>query len=177
MANLQERMIRAAKLDVELYREVAADSTATGQATAIVAISGIAAGLGSMEGVAGVVWVGKIAILGLAGWYALAYLVYFVGVKFVPEPRTDATPQQLLRAIGFASTPGVLRILVAVPELGPLAFSVAQIWMLVALVIAVRQALKYDSTWRAIGVCVLSSLLQGMLLLSIAPLFFDLPES
>ena len=64
MADLQQRMIRAAKLDIELFREVASDTTATGQAAAVVVISGIAAGLGSMEAVGGFVGVGKITILG-----------------------------------------------------------------------------------------------------------------
>ena len=34
----------------------------------------------------------------------------------------------------------------------------AGVWMLVAMVIAVRQALDYQSTWRAIGVVVIGFL-------------------
>ena len=43
----------------------------------------------------------------------------------------------------------------AVPVVGLIIFLVVSIWMLVAMVVAVRQALDYTSTWRAIGVVVL----------------------
>jgi hypothetical protein len=62
---------------------------------------------------------------------------------------------ELLRTTGFSSSPGVLRVLGVVPGLGSLVFFVAAVWMLVAMVIAVRQALDYKSTARAVGVCVL----------------------
>ena len=42
------------------------------------------------------------------------------------------------------------------------------IWMLVAMVIAVRQALDYESTWRAVGVCLIGWIVQ----IAIFALFF-----
>jgi len=47
-------------------------------------------------------------------------------------------------------------VLGVVPVVGGIIFLVASVWMLVAMVIAVRQALDYTSTWRAIGVVLLS---------------------
>ena len=41
------------------------------------------------------------------------------------------------------------------------------IWMLVAMVIAVRQALDYESTWRAIGVVVIGFLVQAFVLIMV----------
>ena len=41
-----------------------------------------------------------------------------------------------------------------IPVLGPIVFGIASIWQLVAMVIAIRQALDYTSTWRAVGVAV-----------------------
>ena len=38
-------------------------------------------------------------------------------------------------------------------------FLVASIWQLVTMVIAVRQALDYQSTWRAVGVVVIGFLI------------------
>ncbi len=174
MAQLQERMIRAAKLDVTLYEEVEADPEATGQAAAVVAISAVAAGLGTVQ-IAGFNGILASTIGAFAGWYVWAYLAYLIGAKFVPEPRTNTTPQQLLRTIGFASAPGVIRILFIVPGIGPLVLVVAGIWMLVAMVIAVRQALNYESTTRAVGVCVLSWLLQGLILLTLVSPFLEIP--
>ena len=62
---------------------------------------------------------------------------------------------ELLRTIGFASSPGVIRVIGFIPFLGTIVSFVAGIWMLVAMIIAVRQALDYKSTWRAIAVCVI----------------------
>ena len=45
MANFQDRIIRAAKLDVHLYEEVEADKGAMGQAMAVVILSSIAGGI------------------------------------------------------------------------------------------------------------------------------------
>ena len=49
MPKLTERMIRAAKLDVNLYEEVEADKAAMGQAMGVVVLSSLAAGIGSIS--------------------------------------------------------------------------------------------------------------------------------
>ncbi len=76
-----------------------------------------------------------------------------IGTKLLPEPQTHADIGQLLRTTGFSSSPGLIRVLGIIPGLHGLVFSVASIWMLVARVIAVRQALDYNGTLRALGVC------------------------
>ena len=45
------------------------------------------------------------------------------------------------------------------------------IWMLVAMVVAVRQALDYESTWRAIGVVVIGFLVQAIVLIMLLRIF------
>lgn len=154
MAQLTDRMIRAAKLDVSLYEEVEADRGAIRQAMDVVVLSSIAAGLGNLTrgGLSGIV-IGAIAAL--IGWFIWAWLTYVIGTKLLPEPQTRADLGQLLRTIGFASSPGLIRILGIIPGLHGLVFLAASIWMLVATVIAVRQALDYQSTLRAVGVCVI----------------------
>ncbi len=82
----------------------------------------------------------------------------------LPEPQTRADHGELLRTIGFSSAPGLIRVLGIIPGLADLVFSVAGVWMLVAMVIAVRQALDYKSTWRAIGVCVVGWTIQAVIL-------------
>ena len=139
MANFQERIIRAAKLDVNLYEEVEADKTAMGQAMGVVVLSSIAAGIGTIaRGGLGGIFMGTIAAL--IGWYVWAYLTYFIGTKWLPEPQTRADLGELLRTIGFSSSPGLIRVLGIIPGVGGLVFLGASIWMLVAMVIAVRQA-------------------------------------
>jgi hypothetical protein len=163
MASFQERMIRAAKLDVHLYEEVEADKEATGQAMAVVFLSSVAAGVGTITtGGFGAILIGTIG--SLVGWFVWAYLTYLIGTRLLPEPQTSADVGELLRTIGFSSSPGLIRVLGIVPMLGGLVFLIASIWMLIAMVIAVRQALDYQSTGRAVGVCIIGWVIQFVIL-------------
>lgn len=159
-----DRMIRAAKLDVHLYEEVEADKDSLRQAMGVVVLSSAAAGVGSIGTVGlGGILIGTLA--SLAGWYIWAWLTFFIGTKFLAEPQTEADLGQLLRTTGFSSSPGLIRILGIIPGLGTIVFAVASIWMLVAMVIAVRQALDYTSTFRAVGVCAIGWIIQTLILL------------
>ena len=152
MDDVISRMIRAAKLDVSLYEEVEADSSTFGQAMLVVVLASLAAGIGQIfrTGISGLVF-GTISAL--AGWYIWAYITYFIGTRLLPEPQTEADHGQLLRTIGFSSSPGLLRIFGIIPLLGGVIVAISSIWMLVAMIIAVRQALDFRSTGRAVGVC------------------------
>jgi len=163
MASFTDRIIRAAKLDVNVYEEVEADRGALGQAMGVVVLSSIAAGIGSFEraGVGGII-TGTIAAL--IAWYVWAYITYFVGTRFLPEQQTQADHGELLRTIGFSSSPGLIRVLGIIPGLAGVVFFVASVWMLIAMVIAVRQALDYQSTLRAVGVCVIGWVVQILIL-------------
>ena len=166
------RIIRACKLDVNLYEEVEADKSATFQAAGVVVLSSLAAGVGTLSlGTSNFLMA---PLLSLVSWFVWAYVVYFIGVKFFPEPTTEADHGQLLRAIGFSSAPGLIRVFGIFPNLMNIAFIVAAIWMLVAMVIAVRQALDYKSTWRAVGVVVTSFLVQSVVSFMMLKLFLIL---
>ncbi|MFZ3116134.1 MAG: hypothetical protein WA133_10720 [Syntrophales bacterium] len=158
-----DRMIRAAKLDVNLYEEVEADASLTGQAMGVVILSSIAAGIGAMSkgGLAGIIWG---TVFALAGWYVWAYLTYLIGTKLLPEPQTSSNTAELLRTTGFSSSPGFIRILGIIPGVTGFVYLASLLWMLVAMVIAVRQALDYTSTLRAIGVCLIGWIVQAVLI-------------
>ena len=163
MASFQERIIRAAKLDVNLYEEVEADKGAMGQAMGVVVLASIAGGIGTTARVGlGGILIGT--IVALIAWYVWAFLTYLIGTKLLPEPQTKADVGELLRTIGFSSSPGLIRILGIIPFLRGLVFLVAAVWMLVAMVIAVRQALDYQSTLRAVGVCIIGWIIQALLM-------------
>ena len=159
MASLVGRMIRAAKLDVGLYEEVEADTGATRQAMLVVVLSSVAAGIGSVGG-AGLKGLLLGALSALAAWYIWAFLTYFIGTRLLPESQTEADVGQLLRTTGFSSSPGLLRILGILPGLTGIVFLGCAVWMLVAMVIAVRQALDYHGTGRAIAVCLIGWVVQ-----------------
>ena len=154
MTNFINRIIRAARLDVGLYEEVEADKSSLGQAMSVVVLSSIAAGIGNTSK-AGLFGMLMMVVVALVGWYIWAYLTYFIGTKLLPEPQTKADHGELLRTIGFSSSPGLIRVLGIIPGMQSIVFPIAAIWMLVAMIIAVRQALDYNSTLRAIGVCVI----------------------
>ncbi|MBI2361050.1 MAG: YIP1 family protein [Deltaproteobacteria bacterium] len=163
MAGFTDRLLRAAKLDVTVYEEVEADKEAISQAMGVVVLSSVAAGIGTGLA-AGFVSIIAGVIVSLLAWYVWAYLTYIIGTKVLPEPRTHADIGQLLRSTGFSSSPGLIRIVGVFPGLTDLAFLVAGIWMLIAMVVAVRQALDYTSTLRAVGVCLIGWVVQSIIL-------------
>jgi hypothetical protein len=152
MSSFMDRVVGAARLDVRIYEEVEADGNATGQAVAVVLLSSVAAGIGEGLGV-GLFSLMLGAAGSLIGWVIWAALTSFIGTKLLPEPQTDADFGQLFRTLGFSASPGILRVFVLVPVVGWVLEAIVGIWMLIAMVIAVRQALDYKSTWRAVGVC------------------------
>jgi hypothetical protein len=156
MSTWTQRVIGAAKLDVATYEEVEADRNATGQAMLVVVLSALAAGIGALgqpgQGPL------KMAFTSLVAWFVWAFLTWLVGTKILPGPDTKADLGELLRTIGFASSPGILRVLTGLPGIGKLIGALVAIWMLVAMVIAVRQALDYRGTGRAIAVCLIGFL-------------------
>lgn len=167
---LPSRMLRAARLDKTLYEEVEREPGALAPATVVVVLSAVAAGIGALgRGGPGVILFTTIAAL--VSWYTWALLTFLIGTRWLPEPQTEADLGQLLRTIGFSSAPGVIRVFGIIPGLaGPL-YVVAGIWMLVAMVVAVRQALDYQSTGRAVGVCVIGWLVQMAVLWFLLALF------
>jgi hypothetical protein len=151
MTSFARRVLGAALLDTGVYEEVEADDRAIGQAVAIVLLASVAGGVGlggpnPQRLVAGVIGA-------LVGWMAWASLTYLIGTHLLPEPRTRADVGQLLRTIAFASAPGLLRVFGVLPLLGVWIYAIASIWMLVAMVVAVRQALDYTGMGRAVGAC------------------------
>ena len=155
--SFSERMVRAAKLDRAVYEELEQDRTATGQAAAVVVLVAVTTGIGLGAGFRGLL-LGLVA--GLLAWAFWAALIYWIGAKLLPEPQTRADWGELARTLAFASSPGALRILGVVPVLGEIVFAVTGIWMLVATVIAVRQALDYRSLPRAVAVCLIGLVAQ-----------------
>src|SRR5215213_388237 len=151
---LFERMMRAARLDSNLFEEVEADLNATSQAATVVGIVALCSGLGSaislamagQTGTAVLAFIGGI-VMSFVGWIAWSYITYWIGTSMF---KGQATPGELLRTIGFAQTPGVLSILSFIPILGGIVGLVVFVWMIVAGVIALRQALDISTGQAAI---------------------------
>lgn len=149
---LPRRMLRAALLDADAYEEVEADRSATVQAFVVVVLSAAAAGVGGIEnhGALGVLWHTLSRVL---LWGVWAWVTCVIGTRLLPTAETRSDWGELLRTIGFSSAPGVLHVFGLIEPITFAVFTVCGIWTLVAMVVAVRQALDYTSTWRAIAVC------------------------
>lgn len=166
MANYLRRLVGALALDPMAYEDVEADRSATLAAALTVVLSSFAAAIGAQ----GFGW--KLSNLPpftaviLVAWAAWALLTFEVGARILPGRRTHADVGELLRTIGFAAAPGLLLVFGALPGLTVPLFAAVPLWMLVAMVMAVRQALDYTSTARAVAVCLFGWLLALALILT-----------
>ena len=155
------RIVRAAMLDVSIYNEVEHDSSATGQAAGVVmmvAVASLIGGTGPAEsgplgGIVGAV----------AGWLIWAGVTYLVGDKLLGG---TASWGELLRTLGFAQSPGILFVAAALPIVGGMIEGIVGIWILVAVIVAIREALDVST-----GKAVLTALL-GWLCLALLALLF-----
>ena len=154
MTTFLQRMTGAALMDPAIYEEVEADRSATVQAMGVVALSSLAAGVGALgPASARVTTLAGISLLAFAVWGIWALLTLQIGARIFPAPRTQADIGQLLRTIGFATAPGILRVAGVIPGTTAVVFVITAVWMLMAMIVAVRQALDYTSTTRAFAVC------------------------
>ena len=139
--SIVSRMIGAAMLNTATYEEVEADTTATGQAAVVVVLVAICSAIG-------LIWMGGMRaiiagpIRALISWVVWSGVTYLVGTRLF---HGTATWGELLRTIGFAQSPGVFMLVGLIPVIGWLAFPIVAIWQLVAGVIAIRQALDFDT--------------------------------
>ena len=158
MADLTGRMIGAMKADVKTLNEIEADPNAFTQAVIVIVIAGVASLIGNIfrGGISG----GIVGLVGsLLGYFLFAFLVFLIGTKVMPEPTTKSDFNETFRTVGFAASPGVLNVLAIIPFLGPLISLLIAIWSLVIGVIAVREALDYTNTGRAIIVCLIAGVI------------------
>jgi hypothetical protein len=162
-----KRVFGAMRMDAATYEAIEADPGALRQAVLVVLGFGAAAGIGltASRPTAGSV---AIAAAGaLAGWLSWAALVYQLGVRVFPEPRTQSSVAEVARTIGFSAAPGLLLVLLAVPVGRPAIFALVAIWMLAAMVVAVRQALDFTHLSRAIAVCLAGWIVTAVLALAL----------
>ena len=150
---LPRRMWRAAMLEADFYEEVEAEKRSIGQAAVVVALACAAGASGSwLAGVpAGRIVVDVVEPLVL--WVGGSIFSYMVGATFFRGPETETDFLEVLRTTGFAFAPGLLRFFAFVPPADVAGFLIAflgDVWVLVAAIVAVRQALDFTTT-RAIG--------------------------
>ena len=169
MAMFMHRVFGAMMLDATVFEDVESSAGATWQATAVVVLSSLAAGIGigglydrrpSTFAIA--------SVLALAIWIAWATLTLQIGTRVLPERATHADLGELMRTVGFAASPGLFQIFAVFPRMTLPVIVVTSVWMFAAMVVAVQRALDYRSVTRAIGVCLLGAALVFSLALVMA---------
>ncbi len=148
-----DRMIGAATLDVATFEEVEHDESATAQAAGVIALVAAAqAGAAFGAGPIGMARAAGSQLIGVGLWCAITY---FIGTRLFGG---QATVGEVFRTVGFALSPQILVLLALLPLIGGLigfALSpILAIWVLIAVVIGVRQALDVST-----GKAVMASLL------------------
>ncbi|MDA8175383.1 MAG: YIP1 family protein [Nitrospiraceae bacterium] len=159
MPVILNRALRAAALDPYVYDELSPRGQAMGQAVAIIILSGVAAGIGDARsgGIAAFL-IGTVAAL--AGWFLWTLVAYFAGTRMFPGRRTTSGYVRMLTFAGFASAPGLIRVLELLPGLRAPVFLAAAVWMIAATIIGIKQSLRYSSTLKAAGICITAWLVQ-----------------
>jgi hypothetical protein len=166
-----QRLLGAAALDSAIYEEVEADPNATGQAMLVVLLSSAAMGIGAGGLGAGTAAFAVFGVIALVTWAAWALLMFELGARLLPGRKTRSDPYELLRTVGFAATPGFAAALGSVPDVAIPVLVLSWLWMIAAMVVAVRQALDYESTGRALVVVVLGWVLAMAMALVLGVLF------
>lgn len=168
------RIIGAAALNPDVYEDVEADPKATAQAVGVIALASLAAGFGANGWNAAprpiLTFSAVAGVLGLLAWASWALVTFEIGGRLLPTPQTRVDVPELLRTIGFSAAPALF-LVVAAFGATTLVFAITSVWMLATMVMAVRQALDYESTMRALAVCGLGWLLTAVFIIGIG-LFF-----
>lgn len=165
MSDFGRRLLGAASLDPAIYEEVEHDTGATGQALAVVLLSGIGAAIGFVGVHPAALLAGM--IVAVAGWAVWAVLCLVIGRQLLPEPQTSTNAGELLRVLGFASVPGIVQALGIFAPFRTPVLVMTQVWMILAMIVGVRQALDYTGTPRAVAVVVLGWLAQVAAMLAL----------
>lgn len=170
MSTLASRLVGSARFDIRSYEEVEADRHANTQAVGIVLLSSLAAAAGT--GIRDAWSTAALLLFVIASWILWVLLTLFIGTRLLPKRETRADFGQILRTTGFSSTPGILRIFGLVPGIGWLIFLGSTVWMLFTFVVAIRQALDFESTGRALAVSLLGWIIHGILFLGFVGIAF-----
>ena len=164
MLRFLQRILGAAVLLPSVYEEVEADRKALPQALIVVALSSLATGVLYLPNAGALGLLAGLAA-SLVGWLCWSWLAYHIGVRWLAAKQTEATWGELLRTTGFAAAPGIVRFAGIVATDPFPVMLLTTVWMLVAFVIAVRQALDFEQTWRAVVVCGLGWIIYGGILI------------
>ena len=127
-----------------------------------------------LDGVAGAVAANTIVktSIGISGltailtWLVWAIFIYVIGVKIFPEKESKVPFKQVLRAVGYAHAPGLIRFFAVTPDLILPIIFLTQFWIFASLIISTKQILNLKSNLKSFGIIFLSFLIIAFLSVS-----------
>jgi hypothetical protein len=146
---LLDRMVQSARLNSTNFLSLKEDPTATGQALVVLALAGTSFGIGFTVsvGVRGpwlLLGAGLGAVIGIVLGFVWTSLTFLIGTKVF---HATLDYWSLARPMFFASSPGVVFLLMSIPSsfVTDIARAVGIAWIAISTVIAVRTALGIDN--------------------------------
>lgn len=140
-----DRMMRAIRLDRTLYRQVADNPQFTSEATLIAIIVSAIAALSALFGTQPSVLL-FLAQLGnglLFGWILWAVVSFFVGSTFF---QGRSSVPEMMRTLAYAGVPRLLGVFSFIPCVGWILALAGWLLSIIAGVIAIREAMEFDTT-------------------------------
>ena len=156
---------RSLKLDKSLYKDNKNFSEAAVYFAGLIMI---------LDGVAGAVAANTIiktaiAMSGLTAiftWLVWAIFIYVIGVKLFSDKDSKIPFKKVLIGVGYAHVPGLLRFFAVTPDLMIPIIFLTQFWIFAGLIIATKQILNLQSSFKAFGIVFLSFLIIAFLSIS-----------
>jgi hypothetical protein len=127
-----------------------------------------------LDGIAGAVAANTIvkASIGVSGltailtWFVWAVLIYVIGVKVFPDKESKIPFKEVLIAVGYAHSPGLLRFFAVTPDLVLLIVFLTQFWIFASLIISTKQILNLKSNFKSFGIVFLTFLIIAIISVS-----------
>lgn len=179
MKPIFQRMLRAIKLDQQLFEEIVADPSIQGQSVWVVAIFSMATAFGSFS-MAGGTAVNIALITTILAWYVWAFSIFYFGSRMfsTSENRTDR--KTIMRVVAFASAPGIVRLLGIIPKTTVIVLIISTIWILIATVIGLKKVFAKTNTGMIAALCVATwmaaSIFQAVMIVTLVSVF-GIPSS
>ena len=144
-----DRMVQSARLSRTNFLSLREDPTATGQALVVLALAGASFGIGFTVsiGVSGP-WLllGAVlgAVIGVVLGFVWASLTFLIGTRIF---HATSDYWSLARPMFFASSPGLIFLLMATPAsfVTDVARAVGVAWIAISTVVAVKTSLNIDN--------------------------------
>lgn len=142
-----ERIMRAIRLEPAFYREVAATPSLMTESFVIVLVTAVLSSVGVLSNTdsgQGLFAFGLQVMNNLVfGWFLWSVVAYFVGSQFFGG---HSSVEEMLRTLGYASAPRLLGLFGFIPCIGWVFSLAGFILSLAAGVVAIREAMEFDTS-------------------------------